>query len=193
VNAARTPVVNGSTSVTMEIRRLMSADAAGYRELMLEGYELHPEAFTASVAEREPFPMTWWEGRVKDGDDAEEIVVGAFDEGRLVGVAGLRFEQRPKLRHKSTLYGMYVHREYTKRGLGQRLVEVVLEEARERAGQRIVQLTVTEGNREAESLYAKCGFVTFGVEPFAIAVDGGYAVKIHMWLDLQERPLPPDA
>ncbi len=177
----------------MEIRRLMSADAAAYRELMLEGYELHPEAFTASVAEREPFPVTWWEGRVKDGDDAEEIVVGAFEDGRLVGVAGLRFEQRPKTRHKATLYGMYVHRDHTKRGLGQRLVEVVLAEARKRPGVRVVQLTVTEGNREAESLYAKCGFVTFGVEPYAIAVDGGYASKVHMWLDLEGPPMPAHA
>lgn len=172
----------------MEIRRLMSPDAAAYRDFMLEGYALHPVAFTASVAEREPFPMTWWEGRVKDGDEAEEIVVGAFDDGRLVGVAGLQFEQRPKLRHKAFLYGMYVHADYTNRGLGRRLVEAVLDEARRRPGIRTVSLTVTEGNREAVALYIKCGFATFGVEPFAMALDDGFASKVHMWIDLQARP-----
>ncbi len=172
----------------MNIRRLGSADAAAYREFMLEGYALHPVAFTASVAEREPFPMTWWEGRVKDGDEAEEIVVGAFDERRLVGVAGLRFEQRPKMRHKSQLYGMYVHGDYTNQGIGQRLVVAVLDEARQREGVRTVTLTVTEGNREAETLYRKCGFESFGVEPLAIAVDDGYVSKVHMWLDLQAEP-----
>lgn len=168
----------------MDIRRLTAADAAIYRALMLEGYDLHPEAFTASVAEREPFPVTWWEGRVKDGDDAEEIVVGAFEEGQLVGVAGLRFAQRPKTLHKSHLYGMYVPASHTRRGIGQSLVEAVLDEARSRKGIRVVQLSVTEGNREAESLYARCGFIPYGVEPMAISVDGGYASKVYMWLDL---------
>ncbi len=175
--------------MTMEIRRLIAADSAAYRVLMLEGYELHPEAFTSSVAEREPFPMTWWEGRVKDGDDAEEIVVGAFDEGRLIGVSGLRFLQRSKTRHKANLYGMYVPASFTKRGIGQRLVTTILDEARKREGVRIVQLSVTEGNREAESLYAKCGFVAYGVEPFALMLDDGYVSKIYMWIDLK-APAP---
>ncbi len=169
----------------MQIRRLMSSDATAYREFMLEGYALHPVAFTASVAEREPFPMTWWEGRVKDGDEAEEIVVGCFDEGRLVGVAGLSFEQRPKMRHKALLYGMYVHADYTQQGIGQRLVVAVLDQARQRDGVRTVSLTVTEGNREAEALYLRCGFARYGVEPMAVALDDGFAAKIHMWLDLQ--------
>jgi len=175
----------------MEIRRLMSSDAVVYRDFMLEGYALHPVAFTASVAEREPFPMTWWEGRVKDGSAAEEVVVGAFDGKRLVGVSGLRFEQRPKTRHKACLYGMYVHADYAHQGLGRRLVDEVLDEARQRDGVRIVTLTVTEGNREAEALYMKCGFQSFGVEPFAIELDdGGYASKVHMWLDLQATVEP---
>ena len=174
----------------MRIRRLMSPDATAYRALMLEGYALHPVAFTASVSERDPFPMTWWEGRVKDGDEAEEIVVGAFDEDRLVGVAGVRFEQRPKTRHRAMLYGMYVHADYANQGIGRRLIGAVLNEAGKREGVRIVSLTVTEGNLEAETLYRKCGFQSFGVEPFAIALDDGYVSKIHMWLDLQAVPAP---
>ncbi len=176
----------------MEIRRLIASDAAAYRGLMLEGYELHPEAFTSSVPEREKFPMTWWEGRVKDGDEAEEIVVGAFDDGLLIGVAGLRFERRPKTRHKANLYGMYVPARFTKRGIGQRLVMAILDEARRHGGIRIVQLSVTGGNRDAESLYARCGFAPYGIEPFAIAVDGGYASKVYMWIDLQ-APAAADA
>ncbi len=176
----------------MEIRRLKSQDATPYREFMLEGYALHPVAFTASVSEREPFPMTWWEGRVKDGDAAEEIVVGAFDGERLAGVVGLCFEQRPKTRHRALLYGMYVHADYAHRGLGRRLVVEILEEARQRDGVRIVTLTVTEGNREAEALYLKCGFASFGVEPFAVALDDGFASKIHMWLDLEAVDESPD-
>lgn len=176
----------------MRIRRLARGDAPAYRNLMLEAYAAHPEAFTASVEEREVLPLAWWERRASGDDDAEEITLGAFDDGgQLVGVAGLRTMKRPKTRHKADLYGMYVQAGHTGRGIGRALVDAVLDEARARAGLRIVQLTVTEGNREARSLYERCGFVSFGVEPYAIAVDGGHAAKVHMWLDLEATR--PDA
>jgi RimJ/RimL family protein N-acetyltransferase len=50
---------------------------------------------------------------------------------------------------------------------------------------RLVQLSVTEGNRAAQALYARCGFVVYGREPLAMAVDGGFVIKLHLWLDLQ--------
>ena len=165
-------------------RRLRPADAPAHRALMLAAYRLHPDAFTASVAEREPLPLSWWEARLADGDEVAELVYGAWDGAVLVGAAGLRFEQRPKTRHKATLLGMAVHPGWTGRGVGRRLVEAVLDAARARTGVRVVQLTVTDGNRAAEALYARCGFTAFGTEPLAFAVDDGYAAKVHLWLDL---------
>ena len=44
-----------------------------------------------------------------------------------------------------------------------------------------VQLTVSESNEPARSLYAKRGFRQFGVEPLAIAVGDEYVGKVHMW------------
>jgi len=169
----------------MEIRRLEPSDAASYRMLMLDAYRLYPDAFTASVDEREPLPLSWWEARVKPGDDVVELVVGAFDDARLVGVAGLRFEQRPKARHKALLIGMHVTASATGRGVGARLVREVLGIARRRDGVRVVQLTVSEGNAPAQSLYERCGFVPFGVEPLAITSGDRYVAKVHMWTDLE--------
>jgi len=166
----------------MEIRRLVVRDAERYRSLMIEGYDRHPDAFTASVAERGPLPVAWWENRIE-----QEFVVGAWYDARLVGVAGLVAETRPKTRHKSTLYGMYVDAAFARRGIGERLVVAILDEARRHASLRVVQLTVTEGNRPAQALYERCGFVPFGIEPYAIAVDGGYRSKVHMWIDLATR------
>jgi RimJ/RimL family protein N-acetyltransferase len=115
------------------------------------------------------------------------MVIGAFARDTLVGVAGLAFESREKAKHKATLFGMYVPAAHRNRGLGRRLVIEALAKAKDRPATRLVQLTVTDGNAAAEALYASCGFVRFGVEPFAVAVEDRFVAKVHMWCDL-ERP-----
>jgi ribosomal protein S18 acetylase RimI-like enzyme len=181
------------------IRRLVPADAANYQRLMLEAYARHPEAFTSSVAERAALPLSWWESRLATGAQAADVVLGAVDGERLAGVAGLGFETREKVRHKATLFGMYVPAEFSKLGLGRRLVMTVLEHAKSRGGIKLVQLTVTQGNTGAKALYERCGFAVFGIEPFAVAVGNGFVAKVHMWRDLetldtqQSFPRAPDS
>jgi hypothetical protein len=51
----------------MDIQRLGTAWAPAYRQLMLEAYTAHPEAFTSSPQERESLPLSWWEGRLQEG------------------------------------------------------------------------------------------------------------------------------
>ena len=169
---------------------LEAAYAAEYRALMLHAYAQHPEAFTSSAAERERLPLSWWESRLSGGAGAAEIVIGALvpaEDGRLAlaGVVGLNFEQREKARHKCTLFGMYVAAQHRKAGLGDALVTAALQHARARSGVRLVQLTVTQGNNAAYGLYARHGFVQFGLEPMAVAVGGDYVSKCHMWCDLK--------
>jgi ribosomal protein S18 acetylase RimI-like enzyme len=169
----------------IQVRRLGPADAATYRTLMLEAYERHPEAFTSSVAERASLPLSWWEARVNADANAHEMVLGAYKGSRLSGVAGLSFESREKARHKAHLFGMYVPSNLRGGGVGKSLVLAVLEHARKRPGVRLVQLTVTQGNAPAQALYERCGFVPFGVEPFAVALGADFVSKVHMWCDLR--------
>jgi ribosomal protein S18 acetylase RimI-like enzyme len=168
----------------MHIRRLVPADASAYRSLMLVAYERHPDAFTSSVDERAVLPLAWWEARLAEGDDVDELVLGVFDDERLFGAAGLAFATRAKERHKARLFGMYVSPEARGQGAGRKLVDAVLDLARAYPGVRVVQLTVTDGNAAAQSLYERCGFASFGIEPCAVAVGDGYVAKMHMWCDL---------
>lgn len=84
----------------MQIQRLTPDDVEQYRALMLEAYERHPQAFTSSVREREKLPLAWWAARL---DGELDVLLGAFCEGRLLGIVGLAFELREKARHKATL------------------------------------------------------------------------------------------
>lgn len=161
--------------------RLRPRDAAAYRALMLQAYAQHPQAFTSSVAERAVLPLIWWEQRLSETSRAAEVVFGVRHGDHLVAAVGLGFDTREKARHKATLFGMYVAPEARQQGLGAALVMRALDCARNRAEVKLVQLTVTEGNHAAQALYERHGFVTFGLEPMAVAVAQGFVAKIHMW------------
>jgi GNAT superfamily N-acetyltransferase len=169
----------------MIVRRLTPDDVLPYRQLMLEAYGRHPDAFTSTVSERAALPMSWWESRVNEAPASSEVVFGAFDDHRLIGTAGLSFGTREKAKHKATLFGMYVPPDFRHHGVGRNLVLTALEFARSRPGVVLVQLTVTQGNAGAHSLYEHCGFVAFGVEPYAVAVGNAFVSKVHMWCDLR--------
>ena len=174
----------------VSLRRLIPADAAAYRALMLEAYASTPEAFTSSVAEREPLPLDWWSARIAATPDAHERVVGAFVDAQLAGVAGLAFEQRERTRHKAILFGLYVRPAARRAGVARALVQAVLGEARRSPLTRVVQLTVTASNEAAVRLYAGCGFVPFGTEPLAVRFGDGFITKTHMWCDVADAHAP---
>ncbi len=166
---------------SINVLRLTPQSATQYRELMLEAYTLHPEAFTSSAAERAALPLTWWETRLQTTNGPGDVIFGAWDGETLVGVVGLSLESRAKARHKVTLMGMYVKEHCRGCGLGSLLVTTALQFLDTRPDVNVVQLTVTQGNTAAQALYERFGFVQFGIEPMAVAVAGGYVAKVHMW------------
>lgn len=165
----------------MWIERLDASHALAYRELMLEAYDRHPQAFTSSVRERAVMPLSWWEGRLTSKFD---VVLGAFEGGALAGIVGLAFEPREKARHKATLFGMYVSTDFRQRGLGFALVQAAVGEAQKHLALKLLQLTVTAGNDAAFNLYQRCGFIQYGLEPLAVRVGEDYFDKIHMWREI---------
>ena len=166
----------------MKIHRLAPAEAGRYRALMLEAYRAHPQSFTTTASEREPLPLSWWQARVSDAEDATTQVYGIFDaQGELHGVVGLSRKKQLKTRHKVTLFGLYVVPPFRKQGFARQLVEHALSEARLINHARLIQLSVSETNTAAVALYQHYGFEQYAREPFAIALEGEYLTKLHMW------------
>ena len=97
----------------MTLERLTPPFAAQYRALMLQAYADHPDAFTSSVAERAALPLAWWEQRLSSEPDAHECVLGAIEDHRLLGVAGLSFDTREKASHKATMFSEFMLRRLT--------------------------------------------------------------------------------
>ncbi len=168
----------------MNIQRLGPAWAPVYRQLMLDAYARHPEAFTSSPEERAALPLDWWVRRLQEDDQAQEQVWGATRDAELLGVVGLGRETQEKVRHKATLFGLYVPDRYRRLGIAKGLLDELLTHAQGLPGLRVVQLMVTEGNDAALALYRQAGFNLFGSEPQAIAVGDGLLTKLHLWCDL---------
>jgi ribosomal protein S18 acetylase RimI-like enzyme len=155
--------VNGTE---IRIRRLPSADAARYRDIRLEALRVAPEAFSSTLAAEGAEPLSWFAARL-----SRSAVFGACAGGDLLGIAGFFVRQGEKEAHKGMLVGMYVRPGARKLGIGQRLVEAVIEHGRGHV--EILQLTVVSSNDAARRLYAKLGFVEYGVERNALK-DGAH-------------------
>jgi ribosomal protein S18 acetylase RimI-like enzyme len=80
---------------------------------------------------------------------------------------------------------MYVAPEFRGQGIGRALLEAAVSQARALPGLRQLDLTVTESNPAACSLYKSCGFETFGLERGAIEIDGKTYDVAYMALQLE--------
>ena len=167
----------------MHVARLQSLDAPRYRELMLEAYELAPDAFTSTAEDRAKEPEAFWVKRIADPTGMTEAF-GAFDGEELIGTVALEFSAKPKTKHKALVIGMYVTAAARGGKAARALLDAAIESARMRGGIVGLTLTATEGNKPAISLYRSAGFEVFGIEPMAILTPSGYKAKVHMWLYL---------
>jgi GNAT superfamily N-acetyltransferase len=155
--------------MTAAVRPLTGADAAACAALRLRALREEPDAFSASEEEERERPAGEIAARL--GPQSSGATLGAFEFDRLVGFATLVRPPRVKLRHRATVHAMYVAPEARGNGVGTMLLERLLDTARE-WGVEAVGLEVTVGRRGARSLYARAGFVTWGVQPRALLVDG---------------------
>jgi ribosomal protein S18 acetylase RimI-like enzyme len=150
-----------------QIRRLSRADAQAFRAIRLEGLERHPAAFGASFKDEGSRPLSFFADTLD-----RHFVLGTEDQSRLTGIAGFQFHDGEKKRHRGTLWGMYVREEARGKGVARRLVDGILNHARQRVEE--VGLSVGAENAAAIALYKSAGFVAIARDARALKIDGVY-------------------
>ncbi|WP_375775279.1 GNAT family N-acetyltransferase [Bradyrhizobium sp. ma5] len=169
------------TTHAIEIRRLLPADAALYRDIRLEALSLSPEAFGSAYETESVHPVGWFAERLAHG----AVILGAFRGGELAGIVGFIAAEGPKRQHKGALVSMYVRQQARRAGVGRLLVDAALALAAQSV--ELVQLVVVKGNEPACELYRRAGFVEYGLERHALKIDGRYYDDILMAKDLLGR------
>jgi RimJ/RimL family protein N-acetyltransferase len=169
----------------MEIRRLAEADAGQYREIRLRMLRDHPEAFGSSYEEYLEQPPESVAARFRDQlSAADNFVLGAFEGEQLIATMGLYREHGVKSRHKGLIWGVYTVPEARGRGIGRRLMEAIMQQARAIEELELLQLAVASDNLPARRLYESLGFRAWGIERHALKIGDAYVDEAHMalWL-----------
>lgn len=161
----------------MEIRLLKSNDFEAYSSLRAQALATTPEAFGASESKEAPLRKPRFEAMQKSDFN---FIVGAFDDGKLVGIVGYMRNTSEKQKHKGAIWGVYVEEAYRGRKISSQLLRMAVDKAFEEADVRLIHLSVGSLNYSALVLYANFGFDVYGVEKEGLFVNGNYIDEYHM-------------
>lgn len=165
----------------ISVRRLLADDAAELLRLRQAALRARPDAFLSDADDEAASPEAY-AARIDGSDD--NLVVGAFAAGRLVGMGGFRREARRKQRHRSSIWGMFVEPAWQGQGAGARILDALIAHARAQPGLDQLQLGVVVGNDAARRLYLSRGFQPYAIDPAALRLDGRDLDDELMVLDL---------
>jgi ribosomal protein S18 acetylase RimI-like enzyme len=171
----------------LNIRLLVESDAPEFIRLRLEGLQNDPVAFGSSWEEEHTHTPQSIGPRLRAIPDGS-FVVGAFHDDRLIGITGFLRSDRPKTRHKGSIWGVYVTPEARGKGVARALFLFLLERARGYAGLDQISLCVAAPQDAARHLYTSLGFEIYGYEQHALKVDDTYVDEEHRVLWLKPPP-----
>jgi RimJ/RimL family protein N-acetyltransferase len=165
------------------IRMLHPDDAVAYHAQRIRALREHPEAFGRTPEEVDSVEI--WADRLRDDLHGEnDLMLGAFEGGELIGVAGVYRERAVKHRHVAYLWGVYVVPERRGRDVGRRLVTEAIARVSRWPDLEYLWLDVNTVNAPARTLYASLGFTGAAVKPRSLKVGDRYYDEELMVLDL---------
>lgn len=159
----------------MEVRILTEKDAEAFWNIRLRALRDNPESFGSSYEEiLERGIAGAVHGLRKKSSGSDDATFGAFEEGKLVGIAGFRREEEAKKRHKGVIWGMYVPQEMRGRGIAKALLQAAIAYAQSLPQLEQINLAVVLANKEARHLFIAQGFETYGLERHALKLHDHY-------------------
>lgn len=168
----------------MDIRKLTKDNAREFWKLRFRALREDGDAFGATYEEEIKKPMQslieiFNNNYIKPINN--NFILGAFnDENKIIGVIGLYRETRIKLKHKATIWGMYIIPEYRRKGVAKELITELINISKTMEELEQLNLAVVSSNIKAIKLYNTLEFVTYGKEKNAIKSNNKYYDEDYM-------------
>jgi ribosomal protein S18 acetylase RimI-like enzyme len=126
-----------------------------YKEIRLKALQAEPDAFAWTYEELAQKPDEYWKERVS-------LETGFYFIARRgnqnVGTAGLHLKSNGADDGTASIVGVFVDKAFRRRGIGQSLLNAILDTVREYDQIEKVRIVVKETQDPAKALYKKMGF-----------------------------------
>ena len=130
-----------------------------YKSIRLETLKQEPQAFSSTHKDALTYPDSKWKEILNDNQSVYLLV---SKETHVIGVGRITFSDPDELDYVAVLGGIYINIAHRKRGMGQKLIEHLIDIAKQRENIKTVKLDVKKTQLAAINLYAKLGFVKVG-------------------------------
>ena len=141
-------------------------------------------AGTDTARQFDPFPLNEQTARMIAQRPHADLYFAGESNGELIGMTMLRGWEEG---YETPSFGILVDRAHRGRGVGRRMTELTIEQARA-AGCARVRLSVYASNRRAHGLYQRLGFVERERTPTVVA--GNRDERVLLTLDLRSPSDP---
>ncbi len=167
----------------MILRVLTKDDAPEFSRLRLQAIKDSPIAFLQTESEFRSLTDLEVEQWISPNEN--KITIGAFDDdGRMLGMAGLKRELGIKVSHKAFVWGVFVTPEARGTRIAYQMMQMIIEEAKKLPELIKLILKVSDRQIQAKKLYSSLGFIQYGKEMKAVKIDNCYYDELLMCLDL---------
>ena len=170
----------------MIIKKLTKHDAEDYRKIRLEALYNNPDSFGTTYYEEAIKTLDEFRDRIPV--DKNNFILGCYEDEdkKLVGIVAFYQEERIKVKHKAYVRSMYVKQEYRRKGIGELLLQELIEKAKAIKEIEILLLDVVANNISAIQLYLSSGFKIYGIEKMAYKLNNQYFDMDYMSLRIKE-------
>ena len=169
-------------SEAVTLRKAIAEDAKKLNGLAIEVFNTSEYLITTS----EDF-VSFDEHRQKErilsfqNKEGRLLLVAEYQDD-LIGILDFQNGQRKRIAHRGSI-GMSIKSNWRSHGIGQLMLESLIEWVKEQNFLEFIHLTVMEENKPAMSLYSKLGFQEIGRDLFGVKIsEGEYLTEIYMSL-----------
>jgi L-amino acid N-acyltransferase YncA len=168
----------------LTVRRIQPADVAAYQHVRQHALQDVPQ-FVGPSAEWEALAdLASLQMRMANYESEGTFPFACFSGNDCAGVAAFTRKSNPKYAHKVFFWGLYVLPAYRKNSVGSLLMQHRIAFAKTLPGVRFATLQMTTTNNAARALHRRFGFISCGIEPAALNLNGTLHDFELMQLDL---------